>query len=323
MNDDMTSSVSTVALPTGTQYEIMGDTRFGRMVATLTQVGASLRALTVDGLDIVQRYPLGAPPSLGAGIVMSPWPNRIDGGRWTYRGEPQQLSITDTDFGNASHGLLMSSPYSLVEHDDSSITLGATIFAHPGYPFVIETSVRYAVTPDGLETTHRFTNLGALPAPVAVGSHGYYRIGDVPTEELMLRSSAATVYPNDERMLPGPAEPVSGDFDLRTGGLVGEVVLDHCFTDQQLVDGRYPTRLTAPDGRYVEVWADASFDHIVLLTTRRFTDDNGERILAVAIEPQTAAVNSLNTGIGTTWLAHGETFTARWGVTAMLNPVGD
>jgi len=314
----MTDTTPAATLPTGAQYEIAGDTRFGQMAATLTQVGASLRALTVDGVDIVQRYPVHAPPSLGAGIVMSPWPNRIDGGRWNYRGEPQQLSITDTDFGNASHGLLMSSAYAVAEHDESSITLAATIFANPGYPFVVETSVRYAITPDGLETTHSFTNLGALEAPVAVGSHAYYRVADVPTEELMLRNSAATVYPNDERMLPEAAEPVTGDFDLREGGRVGEVVLDHCFTDQELVDGRHLTRLTAPDGRYVEVWADASFGHIVLLTTRRFTDQNGDRILAVAIEPQTAAVNSLNTGIGTTWLARGETFTARWGVTAML-----
>lgn len=310
-------------LPTGEQYEIAGDSRFGRMVATLTQVGASLRALTVDGDDIVQRYPLDAPPSLGAGIVMSPWPNRVDGGRWNYRGEPQQLSITDTEYGNASHGLLMSSPYALAEHDETSITLTATIFANPGYPFVVETSVRYEVTPEGLETTHRLTNRGALDAPVAVGSHAYYRVADVPTEELTLRSSAATVYPNDERMLPMAAEPVSGDFDLRIGGRVGEVVLDHCFTDQELVDGRHLTRLTAPDGRYVEVWSDASFGHIVLLTTRRFIDQNGDRILAVAIEPQTAAVDSLNTGIGTTWLAQGETFTARWGVTASLSTTAE
>ena len=314
----MLVSASTPLLPTGEQFEISADTDFGRAVVTITEVAAALRAFTVDELDIVQRYPLDAPPSLGAGIVMAPWPNRIDSGKWNYGGQKQQLAITDTEFYNASHGLLTATPYAVASRTDSSITLTATIFAQAGYPFVIETAVTYSLTANGLETTHTLINRGSQPAPVAVGSHAYYKIGDVATSDLILSNSAKTVYTNDARLLPNGSVDVFGDFDLREGRRVGDVTLDDCFTNQNVVDGRHRCRLTAPDGRFVEVWTDESFSHTVLLTTRRFTDENGDAILAVAIEPQTAAVNSLNNGIGFTWLEPGETWSVRWGVSANL-----
>lgn len=303
-------------LPTGEQFTIEGQTSAGYTVATITEVGASLRALTVDGVDFVQRYPEEAPPSLGAGVVMAPWPNRVADGRWVYNGEEQHLSLTDTEYGNSNHGLLMWTPYRVLDRSSDAITLTTTIFAHPGYPFVVETTVRYAIAATGLETTHSFTTRGANAAPVAVGSHAYYRIGDVPTAELTLTSSARTVYTTNDRLVPIGSRPVTGDFDLREGKLAGDVVLDDCFTDLEPgEDGRFRTRLSAPDGRWVEVWGDESFDHVVLLTTRRFTDQHGDTILAVAIEPQTAAADALNSGIGIRWLEPGETWTARWGVT--------
>jgi aldose 1-epimerase len=315
-NHESTTTSGAVVLPTGEQFIIEGPTDSGYAVATITEVGASLRALTVDGVDLVQRYPEGSPPSLGAGVVMAPWPNRVADGRWDYNGVAQQLSITDTEYGNSNHGLLMWTPYRVLDKSADAITLSATIFAHPGYPFVVATTVRYAVTSSGIETTHTFTTLGDKAAPVAVGSHAYYRIGDLATETLTLTSSAGTVYTNNDRLIPTGSRPVAGDFDLRSGQLVGDVVLDDCFTDLKPgPDSRYRSRLSAPDGRYVEVWGDESFDHVVLLTTRRFTDHHGDTILAVAIEPQTAAANALNTGIGIKWLAPGETWTARWGIT--------
>ncbi|TQL52704.1 aldose 1-epimerase family protein [Subtercola boreus] len=314
----MTGPTEGPVLPTGAQYEIIGTTSFGRAVVTVTEVAASLRSFTVDDVDIVQRYPLDAPPSRGAGIIMSPWPNRVDGGIWTYEGDEQQLDITDTEFGNASHGLLKNTPYRLLAHSASSITLGATIFAHPGYPFVVDTTVTYTLGRDGLHVTHTFENRGALRAPVAVGSHAYFRIGEVPTSELVLSCSAETVYVNDSRKLPLRPVPVSGDFDLRRGVKVGDVELDDCFTDQRYSDERTSTMLTAPDGRSVTVWGDESFGHTVICTTDVFLDEHRLLVDAIAIEPQTAAVNALNNGIGLTWLEPGESWEASWGVTASL-----
>ncbi|WP_172582815.1 aldose 1-epimerase family protein [Subtercola boreus] len=312
------SGVAAPTLPTGAQYVISGTTSFGHAVVTVTEVAASLRSFTVDGLDIVQRYPLDEPPSRGAGIVMAPWPNRVDGGKWTYDGEEQQLDITDTEFTNASHGLLKNTAYRLVAHSETSITLGATIFAHPGYPFVVDSLVTYTLGDGGLDVRHTFTNLGTSRAPVAVGSHAYYRLEGVATGDLLLSCSADTVYENDSRKLPLHTRAVSGQFDLREGRRVADVELDDCFTDQTLVGGRYVTTLTAPDDRSVSVWGDQSFGHLVICTTDVFLDDSRRLVDAIAIEPQTSAVNALNNGIGLTWLQPGETWAASWGVTASL-----
>lgn len=304
--------------PTGTQFVIQGETTFGHAVVTITEVAAALRAFQVDGVDIVQRYPLEASPSLGAGMVMCPWPNRIADGIWKHGAKTEQLDITEPKFNNALHGLLAHSPYTVLSQTSSHITLAATIFANPGYPFVLQTTVRYAITEAGLRVTHTVANVGASPAPIALGTHTYFKIGGVDTSDLTLTSTAQTVYSNDDRLRPIGTRPVEGHYDLRAGREVGEIALDDCFTDQKLENGRFRTRLSAPDGRHVELWTDENFGHIVLLTTREFIAEDGRKVLAVALEPQTAAADSFNNGIGLTWLEAGDSWSVEWGVSAKL-----
>lgn len=195
---------------------------------------------------------------------------------------------------------------------------GATIYSPPGYPFIVDTSIEYTIAQRGLEVRHTLTNLGSEPAPVAVGTHGYYRLGDTPTSDLVLTSTARTVYADDARSLPISREAVNAGNDLRVGRRVGDLQLDNCYTDQALTDGEYRTRLTAPDGRHVELWTDENFRYIVLLTTDAFVAANGREVLACALEPQTAAGDSLNSGDGLRWLAPSQSWSPIWGIRAQL-----
>ena len=308
--------------PSGEQYTLAG--RIGNQPAevTIAQVAAALLEFTVGAVDVVQRYPKDAAPSLGAGIVMMPWPNRVSHGRWTNGEVTEQLDITEVKYDNALHGLLRNTAYPIVSRAENSITLTATIYAPNGYPFVLETFVTYTITGEGLEVRHTARNHSAAIAPVAIGTHGYFKIGGVPTEDLILTSTARSVYIDNERQLPIDRAEVTGEFDLRNGRRVGDLALDHCFTDLEGRDGRSSTSLTAPDGRAVEVWTDANFAYQVLLTTHEFIDEGGRATLAVAIEPQTAAVDALNNKQGLRELQPGEEWTARWGVTPRLVPSG-
>ncbi len=119
-----------MTLPTGEQYELETSTSSGELRATITGgVAASLRALSIDGIDLVPPYGEDqTPPPSAAGIVLVPWPNRIRDGKWTHDGVEHSLAITEPKLNNAIHGLLRYTEYREVERERDSVTLRATIF---------------------------------------------------------------------------------------------------------------------------------------------------------------------------------------------------
>lgn len=308
--------------PSGEGIAIRGEAGGQQLEVTIAEVAAALRAFSVDGIDIVPRYAEDAIPSMGSGIVMVPWPNRVADGTWTANGVTHQLDISEVDKRTALHGLLRYTRYDVLEEDESSVTLGAGVFTANGYPFVLETTTRYSIGDVGLTATHMVRNHSDAAAPVALGTHPYFQIGDVATDDLVLVSPATQVYRDDERRLPVRREDVSEGFDLRAGVRVGELDLDHCFTGLGAAGEGSVTSLVAPDGRSVDVWAGPDFAYQVLLTTNAFVDHTGRAIRAVAIEPQTAAVNAFNTGDGLRWLQPGEAWTVSWGVVPRLKRDG-
>ena len=229
-------------------------------------------------------------------------------------GAPQQLDVTEVKTGNAIHGLLRFTGYRLVEREASRVLQAATVFPQHGYPFVLETTVEHALTPDGLVVTHTVTNESAVAAPVAVGAHPYLRVGEVPVDELVLTLDASTRFVTDEAQIPVGEKPVEGtDFDLTRGRRIGELAIDHGYGGVRVTDGRSVQSLQAPDGRRVELWADASFGFVQVFTPTAFQAPEGPR-RAVAIEPMTAPANALNSGEGLRWLAPGETWRLAWGI---------
>src|SRR3954469_24977679 len=165
---------------TGEQHVLTLSTESGEVTATIAELAASLRRVTVRGVDVVQDYPADALPSQGSGIVLVPWPNRVRAGRWTLDGRPQQLDLTEPARGNAPHGLLRNTGYRVTDRSESAITLSAPVFPQHGYPFRLDTSVRYRLTEDGISVTHGIHNVGAGAAPVGIGAHLFLRVGATP-----------------------------------------------------------------------------------------------------------------------------------------------
>jgi aldose 1-epimerase len=296
--------------PTGAQYALRSAD--GRVTAEITQVGAALRAFTVDGVDLVPRYPLDAATPAGSGIVLVPWPNRVRDGRWTQRGETRQLAITEPATGNASHGLLRFASYSVAAQDEASVTLSAPVVPQTGYPFHLATGVTYALVGMALEVTHTVTNVGADEAPVALGTHPYLCIGDVETSDLRITSPGATRFILDEQKVPIAEEPVDAAADLRGGRRIGDLSLDTAYGDlSRDADGLVRTTLAAPDGRTLTLWQGEGFDYVQVFTTDRYP---GQPV-AVAVEPMTAPADTFNSGQGLHWLAPGESWELHWGIT--------
>jgi len=300
--------------PTGVQFALSRPTPLGEAVAVITEVAASLRVLSIGGIDLTEPYAEHAVPPFGDGIVLVPWPNRVEDGLWIHGGSAQVLDITEPAKHNALHGLLRDRPYSVVERTPDAVTLAATVHPTRGYPFILDTTVRYKLVDDGIRVTHGVANVGESRAPYAVGAHPFLRLGEVPTYELTLAVAAGTRFETDARLNPIRESSVDGtDYDLRAGRLVADLDLDHAFGGVTSVDGVSHHRLTAPDGRFVELWQESDFAYVQVFTTRIFPKDGGLGT-AIAVEPMTAPPNAFNSGQGVRWLEPGESWSGSWGI---------
>ena len=76
-----------MASPSGIDVTI----RNGPYEAHVVEVGAGLRTLTRDGLDVVAGYGADEMCSGGRGQLFIPWPNRIEDGRYEFDGPRLQL----------------------------------------------------------------------------------------------------------------------------------------------------------------------------------------------------------------------------------------
>jgi aldose 1-epimerase len=287
--------------------------------ATIATLAAALAGLEVHGRELAERTPPTRIPSHGHGIVLAPWPNRVRDARWTHDGTVQQLDVTDPGNNTAIHGLLRNTAYRISQRSDDAVTLTATIHPQHGWPFLLDTAVRYALSDEGLTVTHTATNRGATSAPWAVGAHPYLRIGAGPLEAVTLEVRGTHYLELDAQLLPVAVHEVEpgGDFDLSTPRALGELDLNVAYQDVATGSGGAAV-LTAPDGARTVVWQDAAFRWLQVFTPRNFphVDPDGTETpaLAVALEPMSAAPDALNSGEGLVWLEPGERREASWGV---------
>jgi aldose 1-epimerase len=287
--------------------------------ATVATLAAALTGLEVHGRELAERTPPTRIPSHGHGIVLAPWPNRVRDARWTHDGLVQQLDVTDPGNNTAIHGLLRNTAYRVDARSESSVTLAATIHPQHGWPFLLHTTVAYALADDGLTVTHTAENIGAAAAPWAVGTHPYLRAGAGPLDDVTLEVRGTHSLELDAQLLPVAVHEVEagGAFDLSTPRALGELDLNVAYQDVATGPGGAAV-LTAPDGARTVVWQDAAFRWLQVYTPRDFphvaADGTETPALAVALEPMTAAPDALNSGEGLVWLAPGERWEASWGI---------
>ena len=306
--------------PTGKQYLL----ERGEVRAEIGSVAAVLRSLTVGGAAVTQPVPIDAAPAMCNGIVLAPWPNRVRAGQWTLDGAPQQLDITEPARGGALHGLLQFTDYELRQRTDAAITLGTVIYPQHGWPFLLDSWVRYELAPDGLTVTHGVQNLSGARAPYATGTHPYLRVGDATIAELELTVPAGSYFEVDARLDPIGELSVDGTaYDVRTPRRVGELDFDTAFgrlAHADVAEGRGASAwLTAPDGSRTTLRQDVAWGYVQVFTTHLFPTAAGA-IDAIAVEPMTAPPDALNSGQGLSWLEPGASWQGSWGLAYQAAP---
>lgn len=297
--------------PSGRQVTIA----HGRQQAVIVEVGAALRRYAVDGDDIVDGFAADEMSTGGRGQVLAPWPNRLDGGSYDFDGRVLQLPLSEPHAGNAIHGLVRFANWEVAESGSAHAVMTHRLHPQPGYPFLLDLRVAYALDAAGLTVVVEATNRGPDRCPFGAGAHPYVRVGERGVDPLTLRSPAASWYRSDGRGIPVERCRCEGTpNDFREPRAIGAARLDTAFTDlQRGTDGRAVVELAAPDGgRRVQVWMDPSFTHLMLFTGDTLAGDARRRSLAV--EPMSCAPNAFRTGDGLRVLAPGETFRGRWGI---------
>ena len=296
--------------PSGQQFEI----DHGAHRATVVEVGGAIRRYDVDGIEVLDPFPLDAMGDGARGLPLIPWPNRLGDGRFSWDGEEHRLPLTEPSTGNAIHGLLGWRSWACAVHERSRVTMQTRLLPSPGYPFALQVEVDYTLSERGLTVTTTATNLGSTACPFGSGHHPYLSAGGDRLSDCVVELRAATRIVTDERRLPAGIEAVAGTpFDLSTPEPFGDRRIDHAFGDLERDDtGRATLRMTRPDGHIARLWMDRSYRYVQLYTGDTLRPDRRRRGLAV--EPMTCPPDAFRSGVDVVRLTPGESLSSRWGV---------
>jgi aldose 1-epimerase len=307
---------ATVAVPrppSGEQFDLES----GEWRLTVVEVGGGLRELRRGDWRVLDGYPIDRMCNGGRGQALLPWPNRIDGGRYTFEGQSYQLALTEPLRGNAIHGLTRWSHWRPVERSAARVVLEHLLDPQPGYPFSLSLRLHYELTPQGLTVRTSVSNTGVARCPFGVGFHPYF---SCEPEGARIDGSRLTVPARecvltDARGIPTGSAPVDGtSFDFRRAQSIGELALDHAFASlERDPDGRARVELASADQRRrLTLWLDESYRYVQV-----FTGDTlppAERRLGVAIEPMTCPANAFSSGESLRVLEPGESWRCEWGI---------
>ena len=299
--------------PTGEQFEIS----YGDQNAVVTGVGATLRTFSVAGLELLDTFAEDKMSDVCRGQVLLPFPNRIEGGLYTFEGGEQQLPVNELSTGSALHGLTRWLDWTPLRKTASSVTLRQHLHPQDGYPFMLDLQIEYALSDLGLTVATTATNVGEKALPFGAGYHPYLTVGTPTIDVATLKLPASTYLVTDDRLIPiGRASVEGTDFDFREGRPIGDVRLDTCFTDViPDRDGIARAVLAHPDGGpEITISMDASHGFIQVFTGDTLAEEDRRR--SIAIEPMTCAPNAFNTGAGLRVITPGESFTSVWGISA-------
>jgi len=296
---------------TGEQYEIHA----GDFAATVTALGAGLRQLTHAKVSLVTSFDPDELPPHGAGQLLSPWPNRVDRGSYTFDGSTYQLALSEPGLGNAIHGLTRFTLWDLVAHEPSSVTLRSRPHGAQGYPFAVEVDATYSVAADaGLTVTITAANVGSRPAPWGTAHHPYLTVATALVNDCELTVPASRWQPVDERLIPsGPPQDVAGtELDFRTPRKLAGTKLDTAFTGLTR-DGSGLARVTVEGGgARTTVWTDSSYRWLQVFTGDSLEPEHQRT--ALAIEPMTCPPNAFASGTDRIRLEPGDRVTHHWGI---------
>lgn len=150
---------------TGQQFSIS----HGDYEAVITELGATMRKLTYKGEDLTVALGPDDLVTCCHGQILIPFPNRIEGGEYTFEGKTYSLPIDEHDRNTAIHGYGYRSFWKLISLAEDAVTLAWRSPNMVGYPFDLYVTATYSLADDGMHLTVSAYNNGDTNAPWAFG----------------------------------------------------------------------------------------------------------------------------------------------------------
>jgi aldose 1-epimerase len=294
----------------GKQVEIT----HGTQRATVTSVGATLRAYAIDDRAVLDGFDADEVCPGGRGQVLMPWPNRVAGGQYTFEGRHHQLPINEPQLGHALHGLVRWAEWHIEYRSAEAVRLRHRLCASPGYPFQLDLEVEYRLSASGLGVTFDARNAGHAPCPFGAGAHPYFAFAGARVDTIELCVGAQDYLEVDARSIPLGSRPVDGsEVDFRRPRAIGTARLDHAFTRLERDAAGVACALLRHEAGEIRLWLDSSFEFVQVYTGDTLPDRTRQ---SVALEPMSCAPDAFNNGQGLLVLGPGESMRSRWGLVA-------
>lgn len=279
--------------------------------AEISTTGAALVSLWRDGVEIVSS-PNGQARYAFAGVVMAPWPNRLEDGRFTFNGVDFTTAINDSHGHNANHGLVFDQAFDIVDQETQLLRLRTSLFNAKSYAFNVDVQVTYALSNDGLNVHLEVTNHEAKSVPFAIGIHPYF----VTEPNSKLEVSASTFVTKNDRGLPvGQIELNESNVIQAGSNLIADLNIDDCLTGLTPNADEFQQSTISRDSHNLEVVLSQSknLSHLMIF---RFDELGQDRRTLLALEPQSAPANALRNEPINHLLAAGETKKYECAITA-------
>lgn len=282
----------------------------GQYRAQISSFGGGLWSLTFAGKPLVVTPPVPHqglsrvfPVPFAAGCLLAPWPNRVDGGNFTFQGETYHLEINEPDRHNAIHGFVRERPWELdpeTSDNPAAVCLSLEMEPQPGWLWRLKYVMNWSIgATQGLRGELRISNLSDTPCPFGFGWHPYLSAGGASLDECTLSVSVGNNLVLDStRNLPtGLEQPADTVLGQARPVVLHGLWLDHAFRAHPKPDGRVRAALCRADGSGTELSAEPWCRWLQIYTAdpahqQAFPGVPDGR--ALAVEPMTCPPNALN-----------------------------
>lgn len=252
--------------------------------------GANVLEIQFSGQQILDGYQ--TPEELEAGkwgksTVLFPFPNRLDGGRYSWNGREYRFPINNEATGNAIHGFVREESF-----EPEFVFLGQDLasfrcyFDYLGdrdyYPFPFSLELEFTIHDSGkFEVQAEVTNIHKEAIPLGFGWHPYFRLANRADLHQMQLPAAGRVEITGRMIPDGKRTPFTEFISKKE---VGDVALDHCF--QCSKNGTYQLMLEGEDQTLRVKASAAEFPFFQV-----FTPPHRE---SIALEPMSCNVDAFN-----------------------------